>query len=179
MERSYVLKNDETTKMLLGGASVVLAVVGTFMVLATYKSAPLLAIGTIVAVLGAGFGLYRAFQYPKLIANDDGLLVRNPFNTHRLAWSDVAELSSDRFLRILTTDGRRITVWAVAAGNDDLIVGRETKPDQVIGELMELSTKAGQPVRGQPPERNKRSVAAVAFVAIIGIVLVLLVTHTS
>jgi len=73
--------------------------------------------------LVAAFGLllvtgivYAAAQRPRIIANDDGLTVTNPFRDHRIGWAAVSAVDATDLLRVRCEwpDGKRtIHAWAV------------------------------------------------------------------
>jgi hypothetical protein len=71
----------------------------------------------------AAFGLllvtgivYAAAQRPRIIANDDGLIVTNPLRDHRIGWAAVSAVDATDLLRVRCEwpDGKRtIHAWAV------------------------------------------------------------------
>ena len=58
-------------------------------------------------------GLYLSLWRPRLEVRDEGILVVNPFSTHRLEWSEVRSAEMRWALTINTEEGRRISVYAV------------------------------------------------------------------
>jgi hypothetical protein len=71
----------------------------------------------------AAFGLllvtgimYTAAQRPRIVTNDDGLTVANPFRDHRIGWAAVSAVDATDLVRVRCEwpDGKRtIYAWAV------------------------------------------------------------------
>jgi hypothetical protein len=99
----------------------------------------------IVVCLLVTWALTRAFRVA-MIADANGLQIRNMFTTHTLCWADVAELhdrqvfyiqgdlTGDGFwaLEVRARDGRRFKVWATAKG-------RSSWPDAGVKSVGQLA----------------------------------------
>ena len=76
------------------------------------KCAPVL-VGLGYTLIGGGL-LYRVLVHAKLIANETGLVISNPFRSDQvLAWSEISFMKPDRLLMIHCHDGRTVTAWVV------------------------------------------------------------------
>ena len=91
----------------------VLAVIGVLGVLGFFSTDGFFA-GTVAAIvlLLVGAGLWAVLWRPRLEIRDAGILVVNPFTSHRLDWSSIRSVEMRWALTIGTTS-RSITVWAV------------------------------------------------------------------
>ena len=87
-------------------------------------------------VLVGGTLLFRVLAHARLIANEDGLIISNPFrNDQRVAWSEIAAMRADRLLLIKRHDGKRVVAWVVQKNGFARLKGRFTESDQAIVEL--------------------------------------------
>jgi Bacterial PH domain len=77
------------------------------------------AAGTLLVVTGV---VYVAAERPKIVADDDGLTIVNPFRDHRVSWAAVAGYDTTDLLRVRC-------VWTTAAST-----GNETGSGEAGGE---------------------------------------------
>jgi hypothetical protein len=100
-------------------------------------------------VLAGGFcfACYRLTLYPTLVAGPSGLVVKNPFLTYRIGWSDVTDVvverkvkggtSKETGLSILAIRGQRVRVQALYVARDRY--GTLGDPDRPVAVRCRLS----------------------------------------
>ena len=95
-----------------------------------------------MAAMPAACGLFfwRFGIYPRVTATPEGVTVRNPFVTRRVAWTEIREVRPGYSgLEIQRADGGVTTVWAVQQANLSAWLRRPTRAKAVAGELMRIS----------------------------------------
>lgn len=107
--------------------------------------------GDRVAILAIGLGYcaiagllgYRVLFHARVVADERGLLIANPFRgDQRLAWGEIASMRADRLLWITTNDGQRHIAWVIQKNGVDRLRGRRTAADEAIEELGRLAGRA-------------------------------------
>lgn len=100
--------------------------------------------GVAALVVGTGWGTvaFRSAVWPELRAENEGLVVRNPFRTHVIRWETIRRLApSSRGIAIYTKDRKPVFAWAVQRSNFSSVVGRTSRADRIIMELATLIEK--------------------------------------
>lgn len=100
--------------------------------------------GVAAVVVGTGWGTvaFRSAVWPQLQAQNEGLVVRNPFRTHMIRWETIRRLvPSSRGIAIYINDREPVFAWAIQRSNFASIVGRTSRADQIIMELATLIEK--------------------------------------
>ncbi|MEW1655724.1 MULTISPECIES: PH domain-containing protein [unclassified Streptomyces] len=150
-------------------------------------------------VLLLGVPLVAAFSLRPLVrADEDRLLVRNPFRTITLPWSAVEELRATFSAEVFTTDGK-YQLWAVpvslrqrkkaarqasrGAGatrprfglNADAGPPPKAMADQTLAELRDLKERAThrETAQGEPQVRWSYAILAPAAVGAVGLAVML------
>lgn len=99
----------------------------------------------IAAAVGLGMSLlaYRCGFHAALQADNRGLVVRNPFGTHVIAWSDFKRIEPGYSGLVITKqDGSRRTAWVVQRSNWASAKGEHTRADDVVSEIASLAESA-------------------------------------
>ena len=124
------------------GAAVVGVVVGA--VSASDRGA-LIAAPAGIAVAVAG---WRYALYPLVQATADVLVVRNPWRTYRIPWTEIRAVASGYSGLEITTRAGGVTAWAVQKSNMMRWLGRDTRSDRIASELiarLRLTDSTGSP----------------------------------
>jgi ribosomal protein S18 acetylase RimI-like enzyme len=87
----------------------------------------------LVAVLYA----WRFGLHPRLVADDDGVHVRNPFSTRHFAWADITLVAPGENGLVIGSDDGVAEAWCVQKSNSALRRGRFTRADAVAHELID------------------------------------------
>jgi ribosomal protein S18 acetylase RimI-like enzyme len=80
---------------------------------------------------------WRFGLHPRLVADDDGVHVRNPFSSRSFAWRDITLIApGENGLVIGSFDGKA-EAWCVQKSNGAIARGRFTRADAVAHELID------------------------------------------
>ena len=92
-----------------------------------------------LALLGLLALLYawRFGLHPRLVADDDGVHVRNPFSTRHFAWEDITLVAPGENGLVVGSDEGVAEAWCVQKSNSALRRGRFTRADAVAHELLD------------------------------------------
>lgn len=93
--------------------------------------------GVLGVIMGLGFfyGSVNAFLRPQIVARAGGVMVRNPVFEYWLPWRQVASVTADMRVVIVTTDDRVVVGWAVQKTNAAAVLGRQSRTDRVAERL--------------------------------------------
>lgn len=80
---------------------------------------------------------WRFGLHPRLVADDDGVQVRNPFSSRSFAWSDITLVAPGENGLIIGSDDETVEAWCVQKSNASIAQGRFTRADSVAHELID------------------------------------------
>lgn len=80
---------------------------------------------------------WRFGLHPRLVADDDGVHVRNPFSSRSFAWSDITLVAPGENGLIIGADDETVEAWCVQKSNASIAQGRFTRADAVAHELID------------------------------------------
>ena len=81
---------------------------------------------------------WRFGLHPRLVADDQGVHVRNPFSSHSFDWQDITLVApGENGLVVGSYDGKA-EAWCVQKSNSAIARGRFTRADAVAHELIDL-----------------------------------------
>ena len=80
---------------------------------------------------------WRFGLHPRLVADDDGVHVRNPFSSRTFAWSDVTLIAPGENGLVIGSDDGAVSAWCVQKSNASIASGRFTRADAVAHELID------------------------------------------
>ncbi|MCK7623061.1 PH domain-containing protein [Streptomyces sp. RS10V-4] len=196
--QQYADRSYRSPAALAGGALLIL--LGLWLGIdAVLRGTPATKLTAVFALLLA-VPLITAFSLrPQVRANDDRLLVRNPFRTIVLPWSAVEDLRAAFSAEVFTHDGTKYQLWAVpvslrqrkkatrqaargAAGRPRFGLNADTGPvpkamaDQTLAELRDLKDRAAHrdTAQGDPEVRWSYAILAPAAVGAVGLAVTLL-----
>ena len=87
--------------------------------------------------------LYRVLVHAKLVANEQGVRIANPFRDDQLlAWSEITSMRADRLLMIRCVDSRQTVAWVIQKNGWARYRQIRTDADEVIDELSALANRA-------------------------------------
>lgn len=92
-----------------------------------------LALLVVLALLYA----WRFGLHPRLVADDDGVHVRNPFSSHTFAWSDITLVAPGENGLVIGTDDGVAEAWCIQKSTSSIRRGRFTRADAVAHELID------------------------------------------
>ncbi|OEJ94663.1 PH domain-containing protein [Streptomyces thermolilacinus] len=133
---------------------------------------------TALAALLLGVPLVVAFTFrPAVYANDDRMLIRNPFRTVVLPWATVAELKATYSTEVTTQGGAKYQLWAVPVSMRQRKLNVRSGGKQLVGAeatVEELRTLAKQnairpAAKGEPELRWAYEVIAPAAVGLVAL----------
>ena len=90
----------------------------------------------LLALLALGYA-WRFGLHPRLVADDDGVHVRNPFSTRSFAWHDITLIAPGENGLVIGSDDGVAEAWCVQKSNFALRRGRFTRADAVAHELID------------------------------------------
>ncbi len=96
--------------------------------------AALLALTVVVVLYGWRFGLH-----PRIVADERGLSVVNPFRRNRFDWEDVSVIFPGENGLVIASPRVRAEAWCVQKSNTATRRGRHTRSDAVAAELLRLA----------------------------------------
>jgi GNAT superfamily N-acetyltransferase len=94
----------------------------------------LLGVLTLVALAYA----WRFGLHPRLIVSDSGLVVKNPFSTHRIDWDDVTLVAPGENGLIIGTEEQQVEAWCIQKSNYATRRGHRTRADAISHRLLDL-----------------------------------------
>lgn len=109
----------------------------------------------LVATFAAGLVLvvWRSALHPRLVAEETGIVVRNPTSTRRVPWTDVVEVYPGfDGVTVTSTSGPPAIAWAVQKANLSSWRGARTRADVVAATLVELAEARGATPRSADGE---------------------------
>ena len=130
----------------------------------------------VVVTAGAGAGIFLFYARPRLEIGTKGLTVVNPVSTTFIPFEDITRYEGGAFLTITTTQGARVTVWAVQGRNWERVRGRPTFADEIAKLVAEkASQRSGTPFDPAQFEQSRRSekVRALLLPMIVGLIFIL------
>ena len=80
---------------------------------------------------------WRFGLHPRLVADDDGVHVRNPFSSRSFAWEDITLVAPGENGLVIGSDDGSAEAWCVQKSNSALRNGRFTRADAVAHELID------------------------------------------
>jgi hypothetical protein len=89
-----------------------------------------LVVGAFVAWL-----VVRCYIAPRVVSDERGLRIVNPFGTTRLRWNEIERFEASPMLTVIRRDGSKVTAWAVQAGGTSRPVGRLGQSETVVAAL--------------------------------------------
>ena len=84
---------------------------------------------------GAAWIVRRCYLAPRVVVNDRGVRIVNPFGTTELRWREVARFESSPMLTVVRHDGTTVTAWAVQWAAPARLIGRTSAGDAVADAL--------------------------------------------
>lgn len=90
----------------------------------------------LLALLALAYA-WRFGLHPRLVADDDGVHVRNPFSSRSFAWHDLTVIAPGENGLLLGSDDGVAEAWCVQKSNLSLRRGRFTRADAVAHELID------------------------------------------
>ena len=102
----------------------------------------LLALLTVVTVVYA----WRFGLHPRVIADDDGVEVVNPFRRQRIEWDDLSTIAPGENGLLIGSAEALSEAWCIQKSNRATRAGRETRADRISDELYDLLEQAIPPV---------------------------------
>ena len=72
---------------------------------------------------------------PAIIVNEKALIIQNVLRKHEIPWSSISSISSTLLITITTTDGRKISAWAISSSPKSRARGQTTKGDEIAHDL--------------------------------------------
>jgi len=90
----------------------------------------------VLALLALGYA-WRFGLHPRLVADDDGVHVRNPFSKRSFAWHDITLIAPGENGLVIGSDDGTTEAWCVQKSNFALRRGRFTRADAVAHELID------------------------------------------
>ncbi|CAL9304354.1 PH domain-containing protein [Streptomyces sp. SudanB25_2051] len=137
---------------------------------------------TALAALLLGVPLVYAFTLrPAVYADDDRMLIRNPFRTVRVPWAAVAELKATYSTEVLTRGGAKYQLWAVPVSMRQRKLNVRSGGKHLVGAeatVQELRTLAQQnavrpTAKGEPQVRWAYEVIAPAAAGLVALAVLL------
>lgn len=80
---------------------------------------------------------WRFGLHPRLVADDDGVHVRNPFTKRSFAWHDITLIAPGENGLVIGSDDGVAEAWCVQKSNASIARGRFTRADAVAHELID------------------------------------------
>ena len=80
---------------------------------------------------------WRFGLHPRLVADDDGVQVRNPFSTRSFAWREITLVAPGENGLVVGSDDGVAEAWCIQKSNFSLRRGRFTRADAVAHELID------------------------------------------
>jgi ribosomal protein S18 acetylase RimI-like enzyme len=80
---------------------------------------------------------WRFGLHPRLVADDDGVHVRNPFSSRSFAWGDITLIAPGENGLVIGSDDGVAEAWCVQKSNASIGRGRFTRADAVAHELID------------------------------------------
>ena len=80
---------------------------------------------------------WRFGLHPRLVADDDGVHVRNPFSSRSFAWSEITLVAPGENGLVIGSDDGVAEAWCVQKSNASIARGRFTRADAVAHELLD------------------------------------------
>jgi ribosomal protein S18 acetylase RimI-like enzyme len=80
---------------------------------------------------------WRFGLHPRLVADDSGVHVRNPFSSRSFAWRDITLIAPGENGLVIGTDDGAAEAWCVQKSNASIANGRFTRADAVAHELID------------------------------------------
>jgi ribosomal protein S18 acetylase RimI-like enzyme len=90
----------------------------------------------LLALLALAYA-WRFGLHPRLVADDDGLHVRNPFSARSFAWREITLIAPGENGLVIGSDDQTVEAWCVQKSNFSLRRGRFTRADAVAHELID------------------------------------------
>jgi len=90
-----------------------------------------------LALIALGYA-WRFGLHPRLVADDDGVHVRNPFSRRSFAWHEITLIAPGENGLVVGSDDETAEAWCVQKSNFSLRRGRFTRADAVAHELIDL-----------------------------------------
>ena len=117
-----------------GGGFLILCLLG--LNLAFLHSKPLV-VGVLLTPLVwlAIFITYRAYIRAIVIADQEYLIIRNPFKDYRVSWFDIDEILPRSNLVVTVKSGKCIKIWCVQRANISMLRGTRSFMDDVAEDL--------------------------------------------
>lgn len=80
---------------------------------------------------------WRFGLHPRLVADDDGVHVRNPFSSRSFAWPDITLVAPGENGLLIGSDDDVVEAWCVQKSNASIAQGRFTRADAVAHDLID------------------------------------------
>ena len=107
---------------------------------------------------------WRFGLHPRLVADDDGVHVRNPFSSRSFAWHDITLIAPGENGLVVGSDDGVAEAWCVQKSNFSMHRGRFTRADAVAHELIDAlelrdppleDTRTGLRIRRARPDEAR------------------------
>lgn len=101
-----------------------------------------------LSVLALGYA-WRFGLHPRLMADDAGVTVVNPFSTHRFGWDDLRVIAPGENGMLLASQQASAEAWCVQKSNRAARKGRQTRADRITHELYDLLEQHEPPLEDE------------------------------
>ncbi len=105
---------------------------------------------TILLGAVAAWLVYRCYVAPRVVVDDYGVKVVNPFTTTEVRWFDIERFDSRPMLTVVRTDGSSVTAWAIQHAMTAKLVGRASQGESVATALTRQLAAAKLPPPAPP-----------------------------
>jgi len=89
-----------------------------------------------VAILIALFAWLVAIR-PAIMVYQHALVIQNVFRKYEIPWLAIIEISSTLLLTVKTTEGEKISAWAISSSGRSRRRGEASRADEIVYELEE------------------------------------------
>jgi Bacterial PH domain len=120
----------------LGVAGIVVGVIMLGVARNVILGVSLTVTGPMLFMYGWRYGLR-----PCIVANDEGLIVRNPWRLYHLSWSDILDIQPGYSGLVIKTRWGEIDAWAVQRAEIATWIGKRTRSDNIAEEIRVLATE--------------------------------------
>jgi hypothetical protein len=105
---------------------------------------------TIVLGAVAAWLVYRCYVAPRVVVDDGGVRVVNPFASTEIRWFDIERFDSRPMLTVVRTDGSTVAAWAIQHAMTAKLVGRTSQGESVATALTRQLAAAKLPPPAPP-----------------------------
>jgi hypothetical protein len=105
---------------------------------------------TILVGAAAAWLVYRCYVAPRVVVDDYGVRVVNPFASTEIRWFDIERFDSRPMLTVVRRDGSTVTAWAIQHALTAKLVGRTSQGESVATALTRQLAAAKLPPPAPP-----------------------------